>query len=144
MIFGLTLSAQHGNSIAYQFNKDGNYNTSNTYDYRDENLGDRRNRDDRYRDTDRYDRRGNELDRRRRYKRKTYRVRFNRLSYRDQRRITKLERKYVRTEEFAWEDGYLSRRERRSLRSIQRDIDRIWARYERNRNDGYGNYGTCG
>lgn len=144
--FTMSLSAQHGSSFTYHYNDvDSNYgyhNTSNDYDYSD----DSRYNDDNYRGrgSERYERGGLDNDRRRRYKRKRYRIRFENLSLRDQRRIVKLERKYERKERRAWGDGHLSRREKRQLRNIQIEIDRIWARYERYRNDRRGNYGSCG
>jgi len=144
MFFTLSLSAQHGSSSNYSYSNyeynNGYHSTSYNNDYRDNN----RRGGDYERGGDRNYRGGRDYNGTRRYKRKRYTVRFNQLSYRDQKRVTKLERKYIRTEKCAWDDGHLNRRERKNLRSIEGDIDRIWARYERYRNDGYGNFGSCG
>ena len=144
LILTLSLSAQHGSTSNYHYN---DYNSSNGYYntvYQNENRDNNRRGGNYERGRDRYEKRGNDYRGTRRYKSKRYSVRFNQLSYRDQKRVKKLERKYKRTEKCAWDDGYLSRRERKNLRSIEGDIDRIWARYQRYRNDGYGNFGSCG
>jgi len=58
-----------------------------------------------------------------------------RMSSKDRKRLSKLQRKYRRTEKCAWENGRLSKSEIRRLDEIQRDIDRIYRKYERNRNN---------
>jgi len=125
MIFATILSAQRGgtdrnNSNEYSYND--NYND----DYRNDRTGSE------YRNS-----RGSILNNSKvanKYKRRQYKVRFNQLSYRDQKRITKLERSYVTAENKALRNGHLSNREAKYLRTIERDIDKIWSKYERNRN----------
>lgn len=69
-----------------------------------------------------------------RYRRDNYL--FNRLSRDDRRRLKRLERKLYDREECAWEDGYISDRERRRVREVERDIYKLLRRYN---NRGYRN-----
>jgi uncharacterized protein YxeA len=69
---------------------------------------------------------------------------YSRMSQRDRRRLVKLETKFRKTERYAWRDGRLSQRERRSLNAITNDINRIVNRYiTRNRNNYRNNYNSC-
>lgn len=69
---------------------------------------------------------------------------YSRMSQRDRRRLVKLETKFRKTEKYAYRDGRLSQRERRSLNAITYDINRIVNRYvTRNRNNYGNNYNSC-
>lgn len=109
----------HRSDSRYSYN--GYYNYSSTYssDYgRQSNT--RRNKGNRY----------------------VQNTRFDRLSYRDQKRMKNLWHDLERQERKAWRDGHLSRRERKCLNNIKRDIDRIWSKYERrNTCGGRNNWG---
>lgn len=67
--------------------------------------------------------------------------RFQRLSFKDQKRMRKLWHKLEKQERMSWRDGFLSRRERRYILDINNDINRIWSKYERRSNScGSRNY----
>ena len=68
----------------------------------------------------------------------------DRMSQRDRKKLSKLTRKYRHTEKCALENGRLSRRERQKLDKIQRDIDRIFRKYERRNNSRNNNRGRNG
>ena len=67
-----------------------------------------------------------------------------RMSQRDRKRLSQLERKYRQTERRAWENGSLSRRERQKLDRIQRDINNLFRKYERRNNSRNNNRGRNG
>lgn len=94
------------------------------YQYRYDDRGNNR---DNYRDDRRRDRNRSS------YTRDNYI--YSRMSQRDRKRLTKLERKFRHTEKRAWENGRLSRKEIRKLDNIRDDIYRLTRKYDRGRRD---------
>jgi len=62
----------------------------------------------------------------------TYDRYANRMNKHDRKRLRKLTRRLQERERCAWEDGYVSRRERRRIREVQNDIDDLLSYYRRN------------
>jgi len=83
-------------------------------------------------DNDRYNK--NSYDKRRGDSYKSNRRIYKRMTPRDQKRYRKLLRSLQDRQERAWDDGYLSQREKRRIREIRRDINNLMARYQRNNN----------
>ena len=126
MILAFNLNAQRGGSYSYNYS---NYGYGSYY--YNSGYGD---------GYENYDRRDRRYNRNYRNKNRRYGISFYDLRYVDQKRLKKLNRKLEKAERKAWRDNYLSRRERKCLRDIENDIDRIWLRYVRNN----GNNNICG
>jgi len=54
---------------------------------------------------------------------------YSGMNQTDRKDLRRLEKKFRKRENRAWEDGYLSEHERRRIREVQRDIDRIYDNY---------------
>lgn len=118
-----TLSAQHRDHQDYH----GSYTSSGHYDYDAYNGGvvytsyhgsqvDRRS--------------GNTRDYREGNRRYEDRI-ITRMTRRDRRCLQDLREKLYERERRAWTDGRLSRRERNRIIDVQRDIDRLFSKYDR-------------
>ena len=62
---------------------------------------------------------------------------YSRMSRRDRRAVNELLDRLEYRKRRAWEDGYLSRRDRNRIIDIEQDIDRIFHKYRRNGNNRY-------
>jgi len=104
---------------------DGGSNYRYQYRYDDNRYDDRGYYRDDYRDNRRRDRNRSS------YTRDNHI--YSRMSRRDRKRLTKLERKFRHAEKCAWENGHLSRKEIRKLDNIRDDIYKLTRKYDRGR-----------
>ena len=104
-------------AISQRGNRNSNCGTTyTTYSYNENYYDDYRDRPNFRREYDRY---------------------YSKMNRADRRRVNELLDRLHRTERRAWEDGYLSRRDRNRIVDVEQDIDRIFLRYRRDRNNRY-------